>query len=116
MAEVATLGVTGAHTARGPSASAYKLLYTYTQQGTLTVHICNTTALLAKIRVAVVEPGYAYADGDVPALYQFWYYDEEVQAKPGGMDTIAITAQLGTTIVVWTDTAGVTFCPHGFLT
>jgi len=115
MAEVLGMMVTGAHTARAPAQNTYKLLYTATQQGTISVHVCNTTAALALFQIAIIDAATAYVDGNTPPLYSFVHYDEEVDAKQS-YDTVSFQVGTGDKIVVRTDTNGVTFLPTGILT
>lgn len=115
MAEVLGLLVTGPHSARAPSSGAYKLIHTMTQTGAVGLHVCNTTVGAVKIRLAVVEAGYSYADGDAPAVYQFWIWDKEIPPSPdiNDWDMTIASLGIGDRLVIRTDTSGVTFCPHG---
>lgn|SRR5881628_2952836 len=98
--------------ARGPSANAYTVLFTTTQETVTSVHICNTTGADAKFRVALVESGYVLPGDNSPALYQFVYYNEPIEAERA-ITLTAFTLGIGVRIVVFTDTAGVTFVGAG---
>lgn len=114
MAEVLGLLCSAGHTKRAPSSLTYTLIHTMTQEGTVGVHLCNTSVNPAKFRLAVVQNGYAYTDGDTPAVYQFWYYDREVGPAPDNdFDTVVLSLGIGDRIVIYTDQSGLTFCPHG---
>jgi len=114
MAEVLGMLVTGAHTARAPAQNTYKLIYTATQPGTISLHVCNTTANLALFQIAIIDAATAYTDGNTPPTYSFVHFDEEVDGKQS-YDTVSFQVGTGDKFVVRTDTAGVTFLPTGML-
>lgn len=115
MAEVLGLLVSAGHTTRAPASLSYKLIHTMAlnQSGAVGVHVCQTAPTPAKFRIAIVENGYAYVDGATPATYQFWIYDKPLEAGSDDYDMVIASLGPGDRIVVWTDTSGVTFCPHG---
>lgn len=116
MAEVLGLLCSAGHVKRAPSSGVYTLIHTMTQEGTVGVHLCNTTAGVVKFRLSIVEASApAWTDGTTaPALYQYWYYDKEIGPAPDNDFDITIASLgVGDRIVIFTDTSGLTFCPHG---
>lgn len=117
MPEVPSMLV-NAHAARAPSAAAYKLLYTATQDALVSIHVNNGNATDSGYRIAIVDEAAAYVDGATPPAYSF------VTGKDGQsrfleanqeIDTPVYNLSDGDMVVVWTDNTGVTFLNQGFL-
>jgi len=99
---------------RAPSANVYTTLFTTVAAGTpLKVHVCNTTAVQAKFRIAVVPPGFALGGPPpIPGLNHHVSYDKVIEPSDE-FDTVVYGCELGVRIVVRTDTSGVTFVCTG---
>lgn len=118
MAEV--LGIlNNSPAARAPAATTYKVLYTATASGVLSIHVNNTNITPSGFRIAIVPASAAIPDdGTAPPTYSF-VSGGPANAHPiedaGEYDSPAYPVDIGTQIVIYAVNAGVTFFSGGIL-
>jgi hypothetical protein len=115
MAEVAGRFV-DAEASRSPAANAYKLIYTATDQGPLSIDVCNGEAADCLISIWIVPAAESYVDGDPPPAYSIVHKNQKIESDASRGDwwsTPVKHINTGDCIVVRTNLVGVTFYPHG---